>query len=269
VTTRRLGRPAFILCLSAVFVTPLVLMVLGSLRRPGLPPPDGLEVLPRVARWQNYEDATTIVPLLRQLANSVAVVAVAVPLTVLIASLAGYAIVAATPAARRRLLGVTLAALLVPASALWVPRTVLIDQLGLTDHTLSAALPALMATTPFYVLLFALSYARIPRSILESARVEGLTPLRTWAHVAFPLARPTAFAVAVLAFVFHWSNVVEPILWLSREQTWTAALGLRTLAALEPTFYPLLLAAAVMVTAPAVLAFVLAQRAFFRKTLGT
>jgi multiple sugar transport system permease protein len=251
-----------------LFVSPLVLMVLGSFRRPGLPPPDGLELVPTSPRPRNYVDATTVVPLMRQLVNSLSVVAVAVPLTVLIASLAGFAIVTSAPRTRRVLVAVSVLAMIVPASTLWVPRTVMLDQLGLTDRTLTVAAPALMATTPLYVLLFALALSRLPRSLFEAAQVEGLSPWRTWRRVAVPLSWPTAFAVGVLAFVAHWSNVVEPILWLSRERSWTSALGLRSLASLEPTFYPLLLAAAVIVTAPAVFLFALAQRAFFDRTLG-
>jgi len=251
-----------------LFVSPLVLMVLGSFRRPGLPPPDGLALAPGDPRPSNYADAMTVVPLLRQLVNSLTVVAVAVPVTVLLASLAGFAIVTSAPRTRRVLVTLSVLAMLVPVSALWVPRTVILDQLGLTDHTLTVAAPALMATTPLYVLLFALALSRLPRSLFEAAQVEGLSPLRTWRRVAVPLSWPTAFAVGVLAFITHWSNVVEPILWLSREDSWTAALGLRSLASLEPTYYPLLLAAAVIVTAPAVFLFALAQRAFFDRTLG-
>lgn len=251
-----------------LFASPLVLMVTGSFRRPGLPPPDGFEVLPDVARPRNYVDATVVVPLVQQLLNSLLVVAVAVPVTVLLASLAGFAVVTSSARTRSLLLGACVVAMLVPASALWVPRTVVLDRLGLTDRTLTVAAPALMATTPLYVLLFALALSRLPRSLFEAARVEGLSAWRTWARVAVPLSWPTAFAIGVLAFVTHWSNVVEPVLWLSRESSWTAALGLRSLASLEPTFYPLLLAAAVIVTAPAVVLFALAQRTFFDRTLG-
>jgi len=267
-SARSRTRVAVAAVLGLLFVSPLVLMVLGSFRRPGLPPPDGLELLTDEPRLRNYDDVATVIPLWRQLGNSLLVVAVAVPVTVLLASLAGFAIVTAAPRTRRFLVGVSVVAMLVPVSALWVPRTVILDQLGLTDRTLTVAAPALMATTPLYVLLFALALSRLPRSLFEAARVEGLSPWRTWLRVAVPLSWPTAFAVGVLAFVTHWSNVVEPVLWLSNERSWTAALGLRSLAALEPTFYPLLLAAAVVVTAPAILLFALAQRAFFDRTLG-
>jgi len=251
-----------------LFVSPLVLMVLGSLHRPGLPPPDGLALAPGAPRPGNYTDATTAVPLLHQLVNSLSVVAVAVPVTVVLASLAGFAIVTSAPRTRRALVTLSVLAMFVPVSMLWVPRTVILEQLGLTDHTLTVAAPALMATTPLFVLLFALALSRLPRSLFEAAQVEGLSPLRTWRRVAVPLSWPTAFAVGVLAFVAHWSNLVESMLWLSRQQSWTAAMGLRSLASAEPSSYPLLLAAAAMVTAPAAFLFVLAQRALFDRTLA-
>ena len=250
-----------------LFVSPLVLMVLGSLR-PGRPPADGVALTPGVPRPSVYADATAAVALLRQLVNSLSVVAVAVPVTVVVASLGGFAIVTSAPRTRRVLVTLSVLALFVPVSSLWVPRTVILEQLGLTDHTLTVAASALMATTPLFVLLFALALSRLPRSLFEAAQVEGLSPMRTWWRVAVPLSWPTAFAVGVLAFVAHWSNVVEPILWLSREQTWTASLGLRSLASVEPSLYPLLLAAAVMVTAPAVFLFALGQRALFDRTLA-
>lgn len=68
--------------------------------------------------------------------------------------------------------------------------------------------------------------------------------------------------------LLHWSNVVEPLLLLSREESWPVALGVRSLSTLEPTLYPLYLSAALLATVPPVLAFVLAQRALFRGTVG-
>jgi multiple sugar transport system permease protein len=261
-------RGAAIVALCALLGAPLLLMLLGALRRPGLPPPDGFDVWPEQPRWRNFDDAAAVVPLARQLGNSLVVVGVAVPVTVMLASLAGYAAVVAGRRARVVVVAASVAALLVPASALWVPRVVLLETLGLTDRTVVVAFPALMGTSPFLVLLFALAYARVPRELYEAAAVEGLSPWRTWRTVAVPLAKPAAFAVAMLAFVFHWSNVIEPTLLLADEETWPLSLGVRSLAALEPTLYPLFLAGALIATVPAVLAFLLAQRALFRGTVG-
>ncbi|MGH2728996.1 MAG: carbohydrate ABC transporter permease [Actinomycetota bacterium] len=264
---RGAARAAAIVLACALFALPLVFMVLGSLRTPGLPPPDGFEVLPDPLRWSNYETVFDFIPLWTYMRNSLFVVAVAVPITVLVGSWAGFAIATAEPRARGRLIVISLIAFMVPLSALWVPRFAMFRWMGFVDTLVPLMAPALMATTPFYVLLFALGYARIPPSLYEAARLEGLSPLQIWRRVAWPLGRPVAFAVAILAFVFHWANFVDPLLYLSDADKFTLPLGLRSLQTLEPTNHPILLAASVIATVPAVLAFFAAQRAFFRRTL--
>lgn len=260
-------RRVAILSLCVLFLLPLVFMVVGSLRAPGLPPPEGFEWLPEPLRWANYDTVFNLVPLRDYLGSSLLVVAIAVPVTVIVASWAGFAIATAAPRARLRLIVISVAALMVPLSALWVPRAVLYRWLGIIDTPWSLIAPAAMATTPFYVLIFALAYARVPKPMYEAAQLEGLSPFAVWRRVAWPLARPAAFAVAVLAFVWHWSNFVDALLYISSSDQATLPLGLRALQSLEPTNYSLLLAASVMVTLPAVVAFLLAQRAFFTKTL--
>ena len=261
------ARAASIAILAIVFLTPLAFMIVGSLRTPGLPPPDGFELWPETTRPENYETVFDFIPLWTFLRNSLLVAAIAVPLTVLIASWAGFTIATTTRKMRRALITVSLVALMIPLSALWVPRFVMFKWLGLVDTIWPLVAPALMATTPFYVLVFALAYSRVPKELYEAARLDGLSPLEIWRKVAWPLAKPAAFAVGVLAFVFHWANFIDPLLYLSTEANYTLPLGLRSLQTLEPTNHPILLAACVMAALPPIVAFLLAQRAFFTKTL--
>ncbi len=260
-------RSAAALITALVFVLPLVFMFLGSLRPAGLAPPDGFELIPESATFLNYRLVFNFIPMGVYLSNSLVIVAVAVPVTVLVASWAGFAIVRAAPRARRWLIGLTIAAQMIPLSALWVPRAVIYKWLGVTDTFIPLMAPALMATAPFYVLIFALAYSRIPKGLFEAAELEGLGPLAVWRKVAFPLAEPAAFAVAVLAFVAHWSNFIDPLLYLANPDRYTVPQGLRALQTLEPSNFPVLLAASVIATVPAVVAFLAAQRAFFSKTL--
>ena len=263
--TRRVA--AVVLC--AVFLSLPVFLVVGSLRLPGLPPPNGWEWLPDPVYWGNYRLVRQIVaewP--TALRNSLLVVGVAVPVTVLVASGAGFVIATSRGTKQRFLLALTVVALLVPASALWVPRFAVFRWLGLTDTLAAVMAPALYGTSPFFVLLFALTYWRLPANLFDAARVEGASPLRTWWQVAVPLGRPAAFAVAMLAFTFHWSNVVDPVLYLSSPDRLTLPLALSRLQAFEPTNFPVLLAGAVLVTVPAVAVFLLAQRAFLTHSIS-
>ena len=256
-----------IVIFSGLVVLPLLFMLAGSLRAPGLPPPDGFEWIPDPLRWLNYRDVFAFVDLWAYMKNSAIVVLIAVPLTVLVASWAGFAIATSSPGIQKGLVVCSLIALMVPASALWIPRFVMFKWLGLTDTLVPLIAPALMATTPFYVLIFGLVYSRIPKSLYEAARLEGMSPMQIWRRVAFPLGKPAAFAVGVLALAWHWANFIDPLIFLSSEELYTLPLGLRALQSLEPTNHPLLLAGAVLATVPPILAFLLVQRAFFTKTL--
>ena len=263
----RLGRGAAIVAAGTTFALLPAFLLLGALRRPGLPPPNGFDWVPNPAEWGNFGAALRTVELSHFLWNSVVVVVIAVPVTLVVASLAGFAIVAARPRQRVWLVTLTVLALMVPAGALWVPRFAVFEWLGLTDTIWPVVAPALMATTPFAVLLFALAYRRIPATLFEAAAVDGVPPLVVWWRVAVPLGRSATFAVAMVAFAFHWSNYVDPLLYLSSPQKATASLGLARLTALEAPQLPVALAAAVLVTVPAVIAFLLAQRALFDRVV--
>ncbi|MDQ3963038.1 MAG: carbohydrate ABC transporter permease [Actinomycetota bacterium] len=252
---------------SIAFLLPVFFMFSGSLRTPGLAPPDGFEWLPDQAEWSNYRNVFYLVPLARATLNSGIVALMAVPITVLVGSWAGFAIVTSPRNVARRLIALSLVALIIPVSALWVPRFVIFRWLELIDTPWVLALPALMATTPFFVLLFAIAYWRIPKQLFEAAELEGASPLRVWWRVAFPLGRSATFAVAMLALVWHWSNFIDPLLYVTSESNATLPLALRALQSLEPTNYPLLMAGAAIATVVPLIAFAVAQRALFSRAL--
>lgn len=249
--------------ISLLFVLPLLFLITGSLRTPGLPPPSGVEWIPSPVSVDSYRYVFQLVPLQRHLVNSMIVVGLAVPATVVVASWAGFAIARSSALHARRLVVLSVGAMMIPPAALWVPRFVLFKQLHLTDTLWPLVAPALMGTTPFFVLLFAAWYARLPRSVFEASDLEGSRPLATWWRVAVPLSRPAIAAVGLLAFVFHWSNFADSLMYLSRADLHTVPLGLRSLQTLEPSNFPILLAGAALATTPAVLVFFAAQRSLF------
>jgi multiple sugar transport system permease protein len=246
------------------FLAPLVLLVLGAFGRSGEVAPGGWAGL-LDPRWslENFRAALAIVPLERQVANSLLVISLAVPVTLAVTASAGFAVAASAPQVRRWLIGLTVVIALVPPAALWVPRVVGLRWLGLGGETVSVAVVALAGTSPLFVLLYALAFWRVPASTLEAARCEGLSSAATWWRVALPQVRGTTVAVAALALVAHWGNTIEPVLLLTDPRRQTAAIGIRTLGTLEPTLYPVFLAGAVLVTLPPTIAFILLQRGAF------
>ena len=251
------------------FLLPLAFMVSGSLRRAGLPPPRTPELIPDPVTLDGYARAFDLVDLPRYALNSLIVVAAAVPLTVLFASWAGFAMSQLSRRAAGILVAVSLVVLMVPLTALLVSRFALFTTLGLTNTFIPLIAPSLMGTSPFYVLLFYWSFRRLPGELFEAARLEGMGPLGVWRHVAMPLVRPVTVAVGVLAFVFTWGNFLDPLIYLFDQQRFTLPLGLRALAQLDRQNFPLLMAGSVVATVPVIGAFLYVQRYFLQEFRGT
>jgi multiple sugar transport system permease protein len=261
---RILGAAAVIL----VLAVPLVFLIAGSLRQPGLPPPLTPELVPDPVVVGNYERAVELVGLGRAALNSFLVAAVTAPLSVLVASWAGFALVLIRPRARTVLLAASLLALMVPLTALLVPRFAVYRALGLVDTFLPLVAPALVGTSPIYVLVFYVAFRRLPLELYDACRLEAASPFQMWRRIAMPLVRPVAVAVGLLAFVLSWGNFLDPLVYLHDRDFFTLPLALRSLAQLDPTNYPLLLAGAVIATAPVIAVFLVAQRYFLHEHRG-
>ena len=253
-------RTALRLLVVVVFLAPLALVLAGSLRRVGLPPPAGLELLPASPGLTAYERLGELTPLPRLLRNSLLVVLVAVPLATLIASWAGFALAQLPERSRRRLVGLTMALLLVPLPMLWIPRFVLYLEAGVLDTLVPLVAPALAATTPFTVLLAYRAFRRVPPELWEAARLEGASALTTWWRVGLPLVGATTTAIAAVVFVFHWGNYLDALLYAQSEATRTLPLGIGELATVDGAEQSVLFAGAAVLALPAVLALLAVQR---------
>jgi multiple sugar transport system permease protein len=251
-----------------VFLLPLWFMASGSLREPGTPPPRSPELVPRPVSATSYERAFELVDLGRYALNSILVALLTVPASVLFASWAGFAILLLAGRARAVLVGLSFAALMVPVTALLVPRFALFRWLGLTDTWVPLIAPALIGLSPFYVLIFYWSFRRLPPELFDAVWLEGATPLKAWRRLAMPLVRPVTVAVAMLAFIASWGNFLDPLVYLFDPDLYTLPIGLRSLSVLDRTNYPVLLAGAVVATVPVVAAFAVAQRFFLHEDRG-
>ena len=260
-------QPAAI-AVAVAFLLPLWFMVSGSLREPGTPPPRTPELIPRPLSTNSYDRAFDLVDLGRHTVNSLIVAALTVPLAVLVASLAGFALLLLAGRARAVIVGLSFAALMITVTAQIVTPFAIFRSLGLTDTWVPLIAPALLGLSPFYVLLFYWSFRRLPPELLEAARLEGMLPFAMWRRVAMPLVRPVTIAVALLAFIASWGNFLEPLIYVFDPALYTLPLGLRSLETLDRTNYPVLLAGAVVATAPVVLAFFIAQRYFLHEDRG-
>lgn len=242
-----------------LFVSPFIWVVTSSLRPVGLPPPRTLEWPSQPLAWANYAEIFRIVPLGQQIGNSILVSTVGALLSLVTSSWAGFALVQLPDRLQRWLVGLAVVLLMVPSSAVWLPRYVLFSAVGLIDTYVALFAPAIMGTKSLYVLMFYWAFRRIPSELFESARMDGAGAFRIWRRIGLPMAAPTAIAVLLLTFTHYWSDFVDPLLFLKSEERYTLAVGLRMLQQMDVSNWSLLLAGVVVMTAPVVLVYLFMQ----------
>jgi multiple sugar transport system permease protein len=248
------------LALAALFLLPTIWLVSASLRQTGLPPPRTVEWLPDPIAWANYRQIFELVPLVAYAGNSLLVALLALPLTVVTASWAGLAMTQMPKRVREALVVLAVMLLMVPTVSLWLARFIIFKQLGIIDTRWALVAPAVMGSSPLFVLLYYWTFRRLPPAIFESARLDGANLMQIWARVAMPLAWATTAVVIVLSFVVYWGDFVSPLLYLKSERLYTLPIGLQSLQQMDAIDRPLLMAGAALMTAPVLLLFVLGQR---------
>jgi len=262
---RSIFRPIVAALVAALFLIPLLWLVVASLRPIGLPIPAQMQWWPDPATFSNYRDIFDIVPMARYALNSVIVVVTVVPLTLLTTSMAGFAMTQLSRRWRDVFVAVLVAALMVPVMSVWLTRFMVYKWLGVLDTLGALIVPGLMGSSPLYVLIMFWAFRRVPQETFEAARIDGAGPFRSWWTIGIPQVRPALLAVTVLSFERHWGNFLDPLLYINDPKWYTLPVALQGLQQLHPSNWPLMMAAAVLVTIPAIVVFILAQRHFLRE----
>jgi multiple sugar transport system permease protein len=268
----RIRLAAALFHLTGVLITvacllPVYWVVVASLRKPGLPPARAIEWWPSAAHWDNYAELFRIVPMGRYVLNSIIVVIIAVPITLLVAALAGFAMTQLGAAPRQRLVVASVALLLIPGMAIWTLRVYILKELGLIDSLAALIVPAVAGGNPLFILLYYWACWRIPPELYESARLEGAGAWTVWWRVARPLIGPTTAAVTVLAFALYWGDFTTPVLYIFRPDLYTLPIGLQLVWQMGSTNIPLQMAGSMLMILPVVVLFLGLQKLFLNNLI--
>lgn len=258
----QLARHALLLALAALTLLPFAWMLSTASKPETEVFSDVLHWLPQ--RWalvDNLDAAFARAPLLRLLANGVIVTGCIFVLQMLVALPAAYALAKLDFRGRGLLMGAVLLGLLVPQHAVAVPVFLLLHQLGLLDSY--AALVAPWTLSVFGIFLLRQFFKTVPNDLIDAARIDGLSELAIVWRVMLPTAWPAVTAFGIFSVVAHWNDYFWPLIVINSPQYLTPALGVAQFRNQEAgTNYGVLMAAAMVVIAPLVIAFLLAQRRF-------
>lgn len=247
-----------------IILAPYVWMVLASLKPGSEIFRDSLTLWPeRFHAVENYGKALSEVPMLRFLFNGALVCALIVFFQILFAVPAAYALAKLRWRGREVLFGLVMLGLLIPYHVPALPLYVGIAQLGLLDSF--TALVAPFSISVFGIFLFRQAFKSLPDELIHAARMDGMGEMSIVWRVVMPNAWPAATAFATFSIVAHWNDLFWPLIVVQSHAMATPALGVLFFRAEEAgNDVGALMAAAVMVTAPMIILFLLAQRRFIQ-----
>jgi multiple sugar transport system permease protein len=158
---------------------------------------------------------------LRWLGNTLLYVIAGAGGATLLATLAGYGLAKFTFPGRTAYFAIVLGAIAVPGTALAVPTFLLFSQVGLTNTPWAIIIPSLISPFGLY-LIWVYTIDSVPTELLEAARLDGASEMRTFFTISIRLLTPGIVTVALFAIVATWNNYFLPLIMLS-----------------DPTWYPL------------------------------
>jgi len=184
-----------------------------------------------------------MIPFARYLLNSVIVTAMAIAGSLLFNVAAGYALTKHFPG-RRWVVMLLLSCMLIPFQATIIPAYLITSWLGVLDTWLGVALPLL--STIICIFVFKASFEAVPRSLIDAARVDGLSEWRIVTRILLPLSKSAIATNVILTFIWSWNACLA-----------------RFLSVMEDTTGALY-AFVVLVLIPGLAIFLMAQKEFIR-----
>jgi ABC-type glycerol-3-phosphate transport system permease component len=248
-----------------IMMLPFIWLVSSSFKAPNkiyvFPP----QYIPDPFRWQNYIEVFTDVPVLNYAKNTIIITIFSTAGTVISCILAAYAFARLHFWGRDYIFAALLATLMLPYVVTMIPIYVMFSKLGWVNTLLPLIIPSFFGEA-FYIFLLRQFFRTIPMELEDAALIDGASRPRILFQIMVPLARPAVIVVIIQAILENWNAFMQPLIFLTKRQVWTLALGLNSLQRFETgrdwTHYMMVLG--VFMVVPVIILYFLAQKEFIQ-----
>ncbi|MEV4891349.1 carbohydrate ABC transporter permease, partial [Nonomuraea sp. NPDC055795] len=241
--------------ISLFTVAPLIAVIILALSpadEPTIP-----YALPSTLTFDNLVRIFDVGAFPRWFANSAVYSTVSVVIVLFTASMAAYALARKRFPGQNVLLWSIIATLMVPMQATLIPTFILISNMGGVNTVWGLILPTLAnAQAVFLIRQFVKD---LPDELFEAARIDGAGEWRTFLTIVLPLIRPVLATLAIFVFLWHWNDLLWPLVIGQTDEARTLTVGLASLDS-ETVSTSNIMAAALISFGPCLLIFVFLQR---------
>ena len=194
----------------------------------------------------------------RYLWNSIIVTFFATLLTLLVNSMAAFALSKYKFRGRQTIFLVMISTLMVPLSVVLVPVFLVITNVGWNNNLLGIIVPG--AATPTGMFLLRQYMLTIPDELLDAARIDGASEWRIYSQIILPLAKPALAVLTIFSVMWRWNDFLWPLIVLSRSEYFTLQVGLASFQGELNVQWNLILAMTVLTLLPISLVFGFLQK---------
>ncbi|WP_313058536.1 carbohydrate ABC transporter permease [Agrobacterium cavarae] len=245
--------------LALIWLFPLWMMfVFSTMPDYGIFSPN-IELIPSTHFIENFQNLQADTDFLRAMFISITVAVIYTVLSVMLTSMAGWALARYRFAGRSVVVAIIIGTITLPYAVVVIPQFIMVArEFKLGNTWVALIVPPLFNSLG--VLFMRQSFSMMPGELFDAARVEGVKEWQIFLRIALPLARPTMAALSIILFLASWNNYLWPLLINSRPGMMTAPVALGTLIGLTKVSWGGIMAGAVLLTAPILVIFVVLQR---------
>jgi alpha-1,4-digalacturonate transport system permease protein len=211
---------------------------------------------------ENYIEGVQSFNFARYFRNSVVVTITATLLTLLVNSMAAFALSKYQFRGRNTIFIIMISTLMVPLSVVLVPVFLVITNVGWNNNLLGVIVPG--AATPTGVFLLRQYMLTIPDELLDAARIDGASEWRIYSQIILPLAKPALAVLTIFSVMWRWNDFLWPLIVLSQNEMFTLQVGLNSFQGELNVQWHLILAMTVLTLLPISVVF-----AFLQKSVTT
>lgn len=240
------------------FVFPLYWMFASALKSPAEYAQPDPTLIPRSFHPETYGDAWTRLDIAKFFANTVYYALGGWLFQIVVDVAAAYALSKLRPMFGKVVLGLMLASLMLPASALLIPAYLTVADLQLLNTPWALWLPA--AANAFNIYVLKRFFDQIPNDLLDAAAIDGAGRLRVLWSVVLPLSRPVLAVISIFAIIAMWKDFLWPLLVLQDPQAQSLSVALSRLAGTTFVTPTELMAGLAIASVPMIAVFLVFQR---------
>ncbi len=218
--------------------------------------------LPGSIDWANWSNAWSRARIGRYAANSLVIVAVSVPLTMLFGSMAAYVLARFDFKGARIVYFTFVGGMAFPVVMALVPLFFVMKNLSLLDTRHGLIMVYIAYSMPFTIFFMTTFFRTLPSSVSEAAEIDGASHTRIFFQVMLPMAKPGLISVGIFNFLGHWNQYVLPFALNHNEDDYvlTQGIGLLFAQAGYRSDYGRLFAGLVMAALPILVVYIIFQR---------